>query len=71
MMMTSAIRLRHLISHAITSSTPPNRALYGSTYQIPIDGTIYHSPQARAQQALTQHTHADVKALISPVSVER
>ncbi|KAJ5781382.1 uncharacterized protein N7518_009865 [Penicillium psychrosexuale] len=29
-------------------------------YQIPIDGTIYHSPQA-----LTQHTHAEVKVLTS------
>ncbi|KAJ9482035.1 hypothetical protein VN97_g11413 [Penicillium thymicola] len=34
-------------------------------YQIPIDGTISHSPQVRAQQALTQHTHAEVEALIS------
>ena len=63
-MMTSAIRLRHLISHAITSSNPP-KSFIRFYYQIPIDGTIYHSPQARAQQALTQHTQADVKALTS------
>ncbi|KAJ5194479.1 hypothetical protein N7472_004001 [Penicillium cf. griseofulvum] len=34
-------------------------------YQFPIDSTISRPPQARAQQALTQHTHAEVKALIS------
>ncbi|KAF9250198.1 hypothetical protein CBS147317_4709 [Penicillium roqueforti] len=46
---------------------PTQQSFIRFYYQIPIDGTIYHSPQARAQQALTQHTHADVKALISPL----
>ncbi|KAI2730650.1 hypothetical protein CBS147332_2502 [Penicillium roqueforti] len=44
---------------------PTQQSFIRFYYQIPIDGTIYHSPQARAQQALTQHTHADVKALTS------
>ncbi|KAJ5807630.1 hypothetical protein N7447_011086 [Penicillium robsamsonii] len=56
-MKASAMRLQHSSSHVIISSTQPNRALYGSTIKFRL--------MVRAQQALTQHTHAEVKALIS------
>ncbi|CAI7622702.1 unnamed protein product [Penicillium discolor] len=31
--------------------------------QIPIDGTISSPPEVRAQQAVSQHTHAEIKVL--------
>jgi hypothetical protein len=62
---TSAIRLRHSSSHVITSLTPTQHGFIRLYYQSPIDGTISCSLQVRAHQALTQHTHAEVKALIS------
>ncbi|KAJ5284328.1 hypothetical protein N7505_002308 [Penicillium chrysogenum] len=46
-------------------SDPTQQGFIRLYYQIPIDGTISQPPQARAQQALTQHTHAEVEALIS------
>ncbi|CRL18359.1 unnamed protein product [Penicillium camemberti] len=46
-------------------SDPTQQGFIRLYYQIPIDGTISRPPQVRAQQALTQQIHTEVKALIS------
>ncbi|KAJ5286234.1 hypothetical protein N7524_001540 [Penicillium chrysogenum] len=49
-------------------SDPTQQGFIRLYYQIPIDGTISQPPQARAQQALTQHTHAESQSYLVMVN---